>query len=280
MFGRALLLFFALTVNAWAQTAPRDAQAAYAERRALIAADDSCQLFSTDVRVALEAGAWQARSALMRQGWTSVRVRELETAAAQAAQARGCGDPRTETAARAAVSAYAAWVRAPSFTYPGTYRSWIARRAPGDGAWRLQQDIAAPTPVTFGVRQTARGDEIVLMLPGGANASSAQLAVRDARVADAQFLDAPGRVARGLEAGAPQPAIAVRYWANGRRVETTRGVRSVAFTFPREALAALTTLDPREAAVITLQGPGAPARYLLEVGDLRAAIAYLDAASR
>ncbi|MGE3142712.1 MAG: hypothetical protein AB7L65_05280 [Hyphomonadaceae bacterium] len=229
------------------------------------------------MRAALEAAAGQARGALLRGGWTLVRLNELDSAARAAAEARACGDPRTELAAARARAAFQGWSHAHAMRFPAGARAWDARRTPdpADG-WMLRQSVGA---AVFGVRMEAGQERLSLIAPLEAGASpppTAQMLVRDPARAAQSLMDVPGRLASGLEAGAPAPGVARAFLASSRRVETHAGVRRVIFTFPDAAFAALLTLDPRESAVILLGG--APQqRLLIEIGDVAAARAFLAA---
>jgi len=277
---RALFLAFALAAAtpALAQPAAPTAQAAYAERRALLEADRICTLFEPGMRAALVSTAGQARGALLRGGWTMARIGELETAAVSAARARRCGDERTEAAADRARLGYASWARTHAMTFTGVTRTWTARRTPDPvDQWVLRQEIDTPRAATFGVRAFDNHQELTLILPLPANANApgaAELLLRDPARARTSQMDVPGRLARGLAAGAPSPASARGYQAQARRIETVRGQRRAAFLFPAAALEAMAALDPREAAEIRL---GDGARIYIEIGDVAAARAFLAA---
>ncbi|MBL8548399.1 MAG: hypothetical protein JNJ73_00335 [Hyphomonadaceae bacterium] len=248
------------------------ARVAFAERRALLAADDSCRYFTPQVRVALEAGALQARNALIRAGWTRPRLVELETAAISAARARDCADPRTRAAADRARAGFSGWARTPSMTFTGGARSWIARRAPDEDGWRLMQVAGG------GARFGMRNDEVVLSTPlpaGQAPPSSAQLVVRDVARARDSLFEIPGRRASGLQAGVASPAASRSFLPRARRIEAdAHGSRRLFLVFPNDVLAAMAPLDPREVADIRMDNG---ARILVEVGDLAAARAFLAA---
>jgi hypothetical protein len=277
---RSAALVFALVLCApvAAAQAPPPAQAAYGERRALLETDARCRLFEPPLRAALEAGAWQARGALTRAGWSNARIAELDAAAARAARGRACDDPRTQAAAARARAGFSGWARLPSLEFRGSQRSWIARRIPDPEGWTLVQGIDAPRDAAFGalsrdgrIRPTlslALSDRI-------APPPSAELVVRDVRRARESLFEVPGRSTDGLLAGAPSPATARRFYASERRIEIgRRGARRLFFVFADDALNAMALLDPREAAEIRL---GDGARVLVEIGDLAAARAFLAA---
>ena len=72
----AAVFTFAFTATASAFTGP-EAQSAFVERRGFLEVDTRCRLLAAGPRAALEAGALQARGALLRSGWTRARVDEL-----------------------------------------------------------------------------------------------------------------------------------------------------------------------------------------------------------
>lgn len=269
---RFLSLFaFLLFAGPAAADAP-GAQAAYAERRALLEADSVCHLFTPDIRHALEAGAWQARGALLREGWTRARLAELEQAAVRAARGRACSDPRTLDAAARAREGFQSWLRLHVMDFPGGERGWLARRTPDPAGFLIVQNIPAPRTASFGIRE----DAVALSMPFGVTApppASAELIMRDPARARTTLFDVPGRAVHGLEAGAPSLATAQRFMANARRIETVGGVRRVIFTFPTAAIQAMAALDPREAVIVQL----GEQRLLIEVGDIAAARAFVAA---
>lgn len=274
----------ALCSAASAQASAPSAQALYVERRGLMEVDARCRLFSPDIRSALEAGAGQAAGALLRGGWTRVRLGELEQAAVAAARARPCDDPRTISAVAAAQAGFDSWVHTHAMNFPGAERTWAARRTPDPrGGWRLSQEITAPAAL-FGVRERDGAQQLTLVLPlpsGQAAPSSAQLLMRDRTRASADILDLRGRTPTGLAAGAPSPATAAHFFASARRVEPLeRGGRQAVFVFPDSAFQTLLTLDPREAVEVRLENGGATQRILIEVGDVAAARAFLAIGQR
>ncbi len=273
-----LRLFLALGLASltMAQASP-SAQATFAERRALLEADRACRYFNADVRAALQAGALQARGALLRGGWTSARLLELENAAVAAARARACRDPRTLAAVERARTGFAAWARLNTMRFDGGERAWVARRVEDSTGWRLVQDL--PGGGAFGLQALGPRPYVALMLPhAGAGApATAEIILRDTTRARAPLLDVPGRRVQGLRAGAPTPAIARHVLARNRTIETSRsGARRVVFAFPDTLLAELAALDPREAAEVRVGG----ARMLIEIGDLAAARAFLSVPPR
>lgn len=275
--------FALLPSSALAQ--PASAQAMYVERRGLLEADAQCDLFAPEMRAALQAGAGQARGALLRGGWTQDRVAELERAAINAARARACGDARTSAAAERARAGFVPWTRAASMSFPGAERTWVARRIPDSTRWRLTQSITSPISALFGVRDDVEGGQhltLVLPLAAGVVApASAQMQMRDPARANANILDLRGRTIVGLEAGAPAPANAVRFFASARHVERLEdGRRQAVLQFPVTAFEAMFALDPRETIAIELETGGRRQRLLVEVGDIAAARSFLVIGAR
>ncbi|MCR6646536.1 MAG: hypothetical protein NVV62_19475 [Terricaulis sp.] len=269
------LIFFA-TALAFASSAAAEAQSPQAvlvERLGLIKLGDRCRLLSPGPRAALEAGAAQARGALLRAGWNDARLSELDAAVDGAAQNRACTDPRTQAAAADAREAYEQWAHTPVMEFGGWRRNWTARRATGPNRWRLSQTIDANT--SFGVRELSGGQALSLVL-NQTSATGARLILRDPRRARAGALDLTARVAYGLEAGAPAPGAATRTFPSARSTEQRPGgAAQTVFTFTDEAFQTMLALDPRESVVIELRGARTSERLLVEVGDLAAARAFL-----
>lgn len=273
-----LAVLAVLFCPAAASAQPASAQALFAERRGMLELDRRCDLFSPQIKAALEAGVGQARGALLRGGWTSARLATLEAAAIDAAGARACNDPRTIASAGQARAAFTSWTRMSAMAFPGAARTWNARRVPYADGWRLSQTIDAPVRATFGVRDSNGAQALTLLMPISSAAptpASVQMLLRDPSRANASMLDLRGRLAAGLAAGAPAAASAASYFANARRIETIEGVRHAAFTFPDAAFQAMLALDPRESIELRLVTGDRTQRLFVEVGDLAAARAFL-----
>lgn len=271
------LVFFtviaALALAGPAAADPPGAQAALVERLGLLQLDQRCGLLSPGARAAVEAGAEQARGALLRAGWGYAQLRELEAAVDSAARNRACNDPRTQAAVADAREAYASWARTNVMEFPGWSRSWTARRVTGPNGWRLSQTI--DSSASFGVRETDGGQHLSLAL-APTSATGARLILRDSRRSNASALDLTRRVAYGLEAGAPAIGAATRTYASATRTERRPGgVMQTVFTFPDAAFQAMLALDPRETVVIEILGARTTQRLLVEVGDIAAARAFL-----
>lgn len=272
----AAALCVAATTAASAQNTTPNAQAVYVERRALLDTDERCHLFTANVRHALEAGAAQASGALLRSGWTSARLSELEQAAIGAARGRACGDPRTASAVHAAEAGFASWSRTYSMNFPATERTWVARRSADVNGWRLYQQIAVPAAATFGVREISGAQRLTLSMPAGAAApASAQLVMRDPTRAGTNILDLRGRTSTGLSAGLPSANTAQHFFASSRRSEREGDASRVVFTFPDAAFQQMTRLDPRESVAVDIETGGRTQRFIVEVGDIAAARAFL-----
>lgn len=271
-FALALLIAAGWPLSAAAQGAP-DARTLYVERRGLIEADAQCRLLDPGPLDALRVGATQARGALLRAGWSTSQVAELESAVVSSARARACNDQRTLTSARNARASYATWANAGRMTFTGWRRDWLALRTADADGWRLRQEIDAPRVAVFGVRERGGPQRLTLVVPFANGTREPRAATLVMRAPTAQLVEVSlnARIANGLEAGAPPEArsMSVR---GARTVERGSGGRRLAvFTFQDAAFATLTALDPRESVVIELDG----ARLLVEVGDIAAARAFL-----
>lgn len=271
----AIFLFCIAALPAAAAEGP-DARAAFVERRGLIEADARCNLLTPSLRGALEIGALQARGGLLRAGWTSVQMRDLEHAVAGAARGRACDDARTLSAAAHARASFAQWANAGTMSFPGWERAWTARRT--SQGWRLLQEIEAPIAASFGVRQSGPTQRLALVIDTPRNAappSSAQLLVRDSARASASEVGLTQRMSFGVAAGAP-PAGATRSFSSTRNIERAEGGASRAvFSFRDDAFAALLALDPRESAELRVSTGRTTQRLYVEVGDIAAARAFL-----
>lgn len=248
---------------------PREA---YVERRGLIELDSRCRLLSPSIAGALDVGVAQARGSLLRAGWTSNQVLQLDQAVVSSARARTCTDARTTSAAENARRAFGTWANLGTMQFPGWERTWVARRSAISIPWRLSQSIDAPVASTFGVLEHDGAQSLTLALDpqAGRLFTAARLLMRDPRHTPAPEISLPQRMGSGLEAGAPSPVTA----------QTVTGQRSadreaVVFTFPDTAFRDLLQLDPRESVVIELSAGRATQRILVEVGDIAAARAFL-----
>lgn len=274
---RFILLALALGTASTASAAEPNARTAFVERRGLLEADAQCRLFEPSIRSALSVGLAQARGALLRSGWTSANLRELENAAVNAARSRTCADQRTASAAADARRSFAAWANAGAMEFPGWDRSWRARRSTEQTGWRLSQDIDTPIPAVFGVRQTRDVQRLALAIPlarGAVAPASVQLIVRDRSRGPMREVGLPQRISQGLEAGLPSPMTSTSI-PSVRTIERHNGQQIAIFTFPDTAFRDLVALDPRESVELRLETGRATQSLLVEVGDVAAARAFL-----
>lgn len=261
------------TAPALAEDAP-NARSAYVERRGLIEADAQCNLFTSDMRVALRVGAARTRGALLRSGWTTRQLSDLEQAVVTAARGRDCNDARTLASAAEARSAFSAWVNARTMEFPGWQRTWIARRVAGGDGWRLSQAVVGAPIAVFGVRERDGQERVTLVIPSAGRqppSGSATLVMRDPARAAAQDISLAQRVAFGLEAGAPAPGSAVTYPSSRAAERVDNNGWQTVYLFPDAAFRTLIALDPRESVEIRVQQGRRVQRLFVEVGDVAAA---------
>lgn len=274
---RLLILALALGTATAASATEPNARTAFVERRGLLEADAQCDLFEPSIRAALSVGLAQTRGALLRAGWTNANLRELETAAVNAARSRSCSDQRTATAAANARRSFATWANAGTMEFPGWDRSWRARRVVDESGWRLSQDIEAPIPARFGVRQSGETQRLTLAVPlarGAAAPASVQLIVRDSNRGAMREIALPQRISQGLGAGLPSPMASTSI-PSVRTIERRNGQQVAVYTFPDTAFRDLVALDPRESVELRLETGRATQSLLVEVGDVAAARAFL-----
>jgi hypothetical protein len=215
---------------------------------------------------------------LLRAGWSSTQVRQLDQAVAAAARSRACNDERTLASAAGARDSFSIWVNARTMEFPGWARTWIARRSSGGDGWRLSQAIDAPVVAVFGVRDRGGAQRLSLVAPlarGQPAPTSAALVMRDVARAHADEVSLPQRVAYGLEAGAPRPGNAATHPSTLNIERLDNGASQAVFVFPDSAFRVLLALDPRESVEIRLQYGRRSERLFVEVGDIAAARAFL-----
>lgn len=275
---RSLVLaavFAAVSAGAAAQSTGGPAATVFAERHALLAADVKCGLLAPEARLALEAGAAQARSALARTGRSVADMDALAARAADAGRAKACDDPAIIAAASAAREGYKLWARLHERQFPGAQSFWLARRTPDpNGGWFLFQPTSGGEG-RLGLRSGGSGPQLIAWV--GQNAAAARLILRDARRSQAPRFLAPDAFAEtvSFRPQAPVSSEAVVFHARARAVEA-RGVR---FQFDDAALALMARLDSREVAVLELDTATGTVRRNIEIGDLAAARAFLMARS-
>ena len=249
------------------------------ERALMGAAGRRCGLFAPGVAQALEASRVQARGAALRAGDAAGALDAVEGRAQARAGAVNCRAQGLLTAAARVRTAFADYAQLSVMRFPGPRSAWRAERAdarlPGD-RWRLVQALpGAGGWVLFG---SVSGRPALLDARRGAvPAATARLRLRD-----------PLRLAAPFLAGPPPTAVSRVFLASDRRAAARALLPAGAgagmlYTFPPQALDALSGLDPREVAQVELVYPAMGrervATAQVEVGDLAAARAFLAAAA-
>jgi hypothetical protein len=265
----------AFAASAAAQSLTGPAASAFAERHALLAADVKCGLLAPGARLALEAGALQARSALARIGASVADMDALAARAADIGRAKACDDGAIVAAAGAAREGYKVWARLHERQFYGAQSFWLARRTPDpQGGWFLYQPIGA-SEGRIGLRSGAAGPQLIAWV--NQNAAAARLILRDPRRTQAPRFLAPNAFAEPVAFRALTPAASetIVFHARARTVEA-RGVR---FQFDDAALALMARLDSREGAILEVETAAGTMRRAIEIGDLAAARAFLMARS-
>jgi hypothetical protein len=261
--------------TAAAQMGGGPAATVFAERHALLAADVKCGLLAPGARLALEAGAAQARSALARTGRSVAAMDALAARAADAGRTKACDDPAILAAASAAREGYKLWARLHARQFDGAQSFWLARRTPEpQGGWFLYQPTQGGEG-RLGLRSTQAGPQLTAWV--NQNAAAARLILRDPRRTAAPEFLAPDAFAETIafKPQAPSGADTVVFHARSRAMEA-RGVR---FLFDDAALALMARLDSREIVVLELETATGTVRQAIEIGDLAAARAFLMARS-
>lgn len=261
----------------------------YYERAVVANAGERCHLFAPELLGALEAAEAQARGAALRGGAQRATLDRAAEAAATKAQSVACNSQDLATIAQRVRTAFEGFSHLQAMTYPGDHAAWRAERPLSrKPRWTLSQQINAPARATFGLVNDNGKVSLVLVTSdlGALRASTARLVLRDGAKAPDAYIDAR----RSDLAGHVAPRWCTRTFlasAKGEAPETldiVHGQASAAFTFPKEAIAALADLDPREAVAIELVYPGVKGdrvdTVLVEVGDFAAGRAFVLAAKR
>lgn len=272
------------------------------ERAVMSAANGDCHLFDPDVGAALDASLAQARGAALRSGMDPAGVDALSARASATATAAGCASPDIAIAAQRVRDAFAGYARLDSMDFPSDLESWTAIR-PGrsDSAdvatadrWRVvQTDRFGWDELKFGVvgHGEARVLTAVATFADGAQPYGARLVLRDAGVTNGPFLDPREADIHGvipIAARLPPRAMTRVFNADDMAPASpglaSPGAQAWSFSFPAEAMNALTALDPREAVAVEFLMPGDDSQGVrtayVEVGDFAAARAFQQIAQR
>jgi hypothetical protein len=189
--------------------------------------------------------------------------------------------------------AFKAYAGLHAMTFPGDLGEWRAARDQTvvNSVWRLSQTSRSGADrITFGLAGRRGQDAVtaVAAFADGAQPYAARLVLRDPRRAPEPYIaDLSGQAP--LDARLP-PASATRAIlaedrASAELTLLPSGARAAtAFQFPAYALAALNSLDPREAISVdfVFAGPSGDEvrRAFFEVGDFSAGVAFLRVAQR
>jgi len=256
------------------------------ERTLMTSADARCRLFKPAVGSALDAARAQARGATLRSGASEVQVQAVEQRARAKAGGAACNSADLQTAAgrvRQAFDGYSTMLR---MNYPGDRAAWQADRSVSATipVWRLSQPAGfGADRLMFGLSGRANQMLAVATFADGAQPYTARLVVRDTLRTQGPYLNA--RNARGLAANAA-PRNASRVFGAETRdtapptLLPTGAKTGLSFRFPREAVDAMSRLDPREAATVEFvftsrNGQDVVRRAYVEVGDFAAGRAFL-----
>lgn len=256
------------------------------ERTLMTSADARCRLFKPGVGSALDAARAQARGATLRSGASEAQVTALEARAQSKAGAAPCNSHDLTTAAdrvRKAFDGYSTMLR---MTYPGDRATWQADRSVSATIpiWRLSQPAGfGADRLVFGLEGRANQMRAVVVFADAAQPYTARLVLRDTLRTQGPYLNA--RNAKGLAANAA-PRNASRVFGAETRDSAPvtllpAGAKTgLSFRFPRDAIDAMSRLDPREAATLEFvftgrAGQDVVRRAYVEVGDFAAGRAFL-----
>jgi hypothetical protein len=267
------------------------------ERTVMIAADERCRLFTSDIAQALAVGQAQARGAALRGGTDEKTLEDVERRARGRAGSVPCKSKDIAVAAARVKDAFAGYSRITRQVYPGDHADWRADRENGRTLrWRLAQSTRfAGGDLTFGMagRDGPSALLAVTSFPDGGTPYTARLVMRDPSRSLGPYLDRRGLapkarlpLARRLPpAGAQKSFFAEARSAAGADLLPKGRKAGWAFRFPAEAARELARLDPREAVAVEFVFSGSAPRdtvrrAYIEVGDFAAGRAFVQMAQR
>lgn len=241
----------------------------YAERVAMRALDQRCNLFESGPRRALGGFTAQARGAALRAGADTARLALIASQASRAAAAKPCADAGVRGEAARVIAAHKGWRAQMTAQYPGPARSWQVDRT-GKDSWRAVQEVGSN--IRAGLVAIPNGLAFAVETP--------ELAVSGARL----YLRDAGRIGPPIASQRLLPPLRVGtipYVAGTSRPGDTRariGVPPRAGTmlvFNDATTRAVLQADPRDSfEVEILARSGRITRAIVEVGDIVAAYAF------
>lgn len=264
---------FILTTAAASQTMA-SAGRLYAERAAMMVADDRCRLFEATLSAALAMGAYQARNAALRGGIGRVELNALTELARARGGAISCRDPLLLKEANRVRGAFSSFASLNKMSFPGASGGWRVDRTVvssriDEGRWALTTTpVRASAPgARFGL--AARdGQTYLLASTAGAAPASVRLVLRD-------LAKAPDPYLAGNLASAP--AAFNRTIFASERIAAPDG--EAGFRFTDAAIDAISMLDPREVVEVdfvqSTRSGDQIQRAVYEVGDFAAAVSFL-----
>jgi hypothetical protein len=241
----------------------------YAERMAMRAIDERCQLLESGPRRALAGFTAQARGAALRSGANTQRLNMIADQAKTAAAARPCRDPAVQSEAQRIIAAHKGWRAQLTGNYPGLVRSWKVDRG-GKDIWRAVQDTGNATRA--GLISSGNGLSFAVETPD-VEASGARLFLRDlSKLGPPQ----PSRnLAPPLRNGTTFHVAASRRPAAARARVESKPRAGTLFVFSDATTRAVLNADPRDTFEIEITSrTGTVTRLLVEVGDLVAAFTF------
>jgi hypothetical protein len=254
------------TNHAIAQVSPQEQL--FADRVAILAINEKCNVFDNNEKRALSAFMLQARGLLLRDGVADQRLRLIATQAKNGAFNRGCNEEIIKSEVARVKKSYQSWRGQITADYKGNYRNWHTSRG-GVDEWRTWQDLGNNAKAGFLIHDNA--------LLFGFESPIKDIATARVYLRDASRLGPPrnnvGLVAP-LRIGTQNMHARTIIDAKTRdRVNgPTHAGRLV--IFPKELNQKLLSLDPRDTFEIEIIGrSGNTQNFLVEVGDIVAAFA-------
>ncbi len=264
----ASIILFSL-LPSFASSQVNNIERTFAERVAVLALDNRCNLFDPDQRRAVNAFMMQSRGQLLTNGTTTSRVNLLFNQARNGVKDYHCTNPKVTSEAQRIKQAHIAWRAQLMINHKGANRIWVSSRAGVDN-WRTWQDLNNNAKAGFILVE--KGLAFGIEIPD-TDMVSAHIFLRNAAkiglpVSNTNLKPAP-RIGTDI-----YTATRLNPASTKKKVIGKPNIGSQAL-FSNEATRKLLLLDPRDCFEIeVLRRSGKTEIYIVEVGDLLPAFAH------
>jgi hypothetical protein len=260
------LLLSGLAAPTWSA----EAKAAYRERTSMLLLAEHCNALGKMEKTALVSGQIQARGALLRSGEDARTLDVLQADLTKRAELVSCERDDVRAIIARMNDAAQVWLHLYTMRFPARWQSWEARRddAREKARWRVRAPLSGTKGTLMDFGLVAEGEQVFLDLVvfSGRAPSSIILRMRDpkrmAAPMNADMLRLMGRKGDGPANLMPPKSVMQSFFATDKMPaplsltgEDREGGKAVLFRFGQKALAAFSTLDPRDVVEFELIFP-------------------------